>query len=650
MRRFLNSPNLRAGIIAVFSGAAILSACSGGNQGTPVAPIVTHGSGVPTTAPSSSPTPHGSPTPTPSPSSSPSSVCPVGFSRVTAPIGPAGGAITVPATVGSVTETFASGAFSAATTVTLCYITEPNLPAPLTRIVHVDRYGNRLPLFKAGAGNTYVTSFGTLFGGATLRNSAAVSGTGVVPASIPAGTVLNIAINENGTWVDVGTALVGAGGTFQSTIPTLALPDVTRPGNYLVYKPPSGGTTQVNLGFALIADDSTGNPNGLQFVQIEDPHGVAIPTPTTTYFPISNASDLDGEALTPDAQHGATVDGGNNVYFFSGIPQHKFVLSPTTVDVTNYGGDGDSIAALPNGDEDVVSANGTQLAVLSGILAGTPAVADTIDNPGGTSDRDGLVISIDGKVLLSRGSSGLDVIRIDPSAPHKGSTGVGTVSHTFTITKTLTNGPTPFFEDGRDGMAISPTDSSRAVIVGADASFNPVVSLLTGLPNNPTLSAVYVRTTGAAHPAGTARRGFEPSYSRRPISQALPAGESLTAAAITPDGKIAFVNSNAGIYTFSGVDTGTLTQVGSAYAPTVNIPGGTCSFSTSSFGSASIGILPDGKYLILDINCGLSPNGTTQHGPGVVLTVPIGPNGALGNPVGQLDYAVAPYNDQIIVH
>jgi hypothetical protein len=39
--------------------------------------------------------------------------------------------------------------------------------------------------------------------------------------------------------------------------------------------------------------------------------------------------------LTPDAQHGAVVDGGNLVYFFSGIPQHAFVLSPNTVDITN---------------------------------------------------------------------------------------------------------------------------------------------------------------------------------------------------------------------------------------------------------------------------------------------------------------------------
>jgi hypothetical protein len=541
--------------------------------------------------------------------------------------------------------------------VTLCYIPQADLPAPLVRFVHVDRGGNRVPDFTRGAGNVYVAAFGTDFGGANASQAAAESATGVVPSSIAAGTVLNIAINANGTWVDVGTALVGSNGTYQSTIPTLALPGVTKTGKYLIYKPPSGSTTQVNLGFAIIADDSTADTHGLEFVQIEDPKGNALPTPTFTYFPITAAGDLDGEALTPDAQHGATVDGGNNVYFFSGIPEHKFVLSPTTVDVSAYGGDGDSIAALPNGDEDVVTADdGGPLVVLSGILSGNPVVADLI--PNGTASnpnyRDGLVISQDGTVLLSRGQfsgvAGIDVIKITPSAPHKGSTGVGTISHTYQFLTTLTNVPTPFLEDGRDEMAISPVDSSRAVVTGSTSTGTPEITEITGLPDNPKVASLKFhidRVSGSRHPF---QLGAEPSYRRRPFSATFPTGSIITAVTISPNGKFAYVNTNAGIYAFSGVDTGNLQQIGSVYSPTITVPGGTCTWSTTVEGSSSLGILPDGKYLIADPNCELSFNGTTQPGPGVLLTIPIDSNGALGAPVGQLNYVVSPFNDQIIVH
>jgi hypothetical protein len=666
MRRFLGSLNLRAAATALFAAAALLSACSGGNQGTPVAPIRTSGGGPtatptptspasPTPKPTATATPSTKPTqtPTPVPTQTPSSAC---INTVKSVIGAAGGSLTTSAAVGTITETLAAGALGASSTVTLCYIPKADLPAPLLRFVHVDRAGNRVPEFTAGAGNTYVSAFGTNVGSGTLGQAAAESASGVVPSSIASGTVLNIAIDENGTWVDVGTALVGANGTYQSTIPTLALPGVAKTGKYLVYKPPAGSTTQVNLGFALIADDSTADTHGLEFVQIEDPKGKALPTPTFTYFPISAAGDLDGEALTPDAQHGATVDGGNNVYFFSGIPEHKFVLAPTTVDVSAYGGDGDSIAALPNGDEDVVTADdGGPLVVLSGILSGNPVVADLI--PNGTKSnpnyRDGLVISQDGTVLLSRGQfsgvAGIDVIKITPSAPHKGSTGVGTISHTYQFVTTLTNVPKPYLEDGRDEMAISPVDSSRAVVTGFNASDVGEITEITGLPDSPKVASLKFKIAHVdrRRPFGL---GAEPSFQRKPYSATLPASSIITAVTISPNGKFAYVNTNAGIYAFSGVDTGNLQQIGAVYSPTITVPSGTCTWATTVEGSSSLGILPDGKYLIADPNCELSFNGTTQPGPGVLLTIPIGSNGALGAPVGQLNYVVSPFNDQIIVH
>jgi hypothetical protein len=578
---------------------------------------------------------------------------------VTTSVGSAGGSVTTSAAVGTFAETFPSGGFSSATSVTLCYIPQANLPAPLVRFAHVARNGRRYPQFTAGAGNTYVLAFSTTFGGATLSGSASLSGSGVVPGSIPAGTVLNLAINENSTWVDVGTALVGAAGTFQSTIPTANLPNINQAGKYLLYLPAAGNTTQVNLGFALIADDSTADTNGLQFVQIEDTNGNALPTPTETYFPIAGAADLDGEALTPDAQHGATVDGSNNVYFFSGIPQHQFVLSPTTVDVTAYGGDGDSIVALPDGDEDIATADdGGPLVVISGILSGNPVVADTISNGpvANPNGRDGLVISVDGTVLLSPGNSlgtpGIDVIKIAPSAAHAGSTGVGTVNHTFTVETTLTNVPTPFFEDGRDAMAISPVDSSRAVVAGSDSSFNAEVALITGLPSStPTVTSTRLRTVAGAAHRRPLPSGYEPSSHRKPFSVTFPANTTITAVTISPNGQFVYLNTNIGIYAFSGVNTGTLTQIGAVYAPTITVPGGTCTWATTFEGSASLGITPDGKYLIADPNCELSFSGTDpQDGPGVLLTVPINSDGSLGTAVGQLNYVVSPFNDQIVVH
>ncbi len=677
MRRFFKPLSLRAGILAVFAGLSLLPACSGGNQGTPVSPVVTRGSnptptptptiaGSPTPKPSASPTPKPTATPTPKPTATPTPVsssapnaCTGDTNAIQATVGPAGATVSTSATVGTFAEVFASGDFSASTPVTLAYIPSTNLPAPLVRFVHVDRAGKQVPDFTAGAGNTYVAAFCTGFNGATLHGAPSVTGTGIVPSTIAAGTVLNIAVNKNGTWVDVGTALVGANSSFQSTIPSVALPGVTAAGNYLVYLPAQGSTTQVNLGFAILADDSTAVTHGLQFVQVEDSKGNALPTPTSTYFPISGAADLDGEALTPDAKYGATVDGGNMVYFFSGIPQHKFTLATTTADVTNYGGDGDSIAALPNGDENVVTADdGGPLVVISGILSGKPVIADLIANGSSSNPnyRDGLVISADGTVLLSRGQfggvAGVDVIKVTPSAPHAGSTGVGTISHTYQIVTTLTNVPVPFFEDGRDEMAISPVDSSRAIVAGytSSAAF-PEVALITGLPGKPKVALARVDTRGARFSRHAFSLGAEPSFRRKPLSLTFPSNTELTAVEISPNGKFAYVNSNSGIYVFSGVDTGNLTQVGTVYSPTVSFPGGTCSWATTFEGSASLGITPDGKYLIADPNCELNFTGTApQYGPGILITIPIASNGALGAPVGQLNYTVSPYNDQIVVH
>jgi hypothetical protein len=637
---------LRSSVVALSLCAALaaLAACSSSNT-TPVAPIRAGGTAVPTHAPpTASPTPTVSSSPTPSPGPSVSCTTP------TTAVPPSGGTIT--ANTGNFSETFASGAFATTANVVLNDVPQVSLPAPLlrARFEHFDR--TRRPLFTQGAGNTYVVAFCTSFGGATLTGSAALAGAaGIVPSSIPAGTGLNVAIYQSSTWVDVGTATVGSGGTFASSIPTASLPGVTQAGTYLVYEPaPGTGTAEVNLGFALIADDGTGSlSSGLQFVQLEDTSGNVEPTPTTTFFPIPDAGDLDGEGLTADAQYGSVVDGSNLVYFFSGIPQHAFSLATYTVDVTSYGSDGDSIVSLPGGDQAVASGNGAQLAVISGILEGTPVVADALNNAGGTVDRDGLVISNDGKTMLSRGESGLDVWGISEGAAHAGSTGTGTTKFTFTLESTLTSIPTPFGEDGRDDMAISPADSSRAVLAGSDASGNPEIVLLTGLPGTPTVSVLRPRLPAVAH-RKLRRTGREPSTHRTPLVLEPSGVSELYATTITPDGTTAYVSSDAGIITVSGVNTGTLAQSGSLYAPVVSTPGGPFTFE----GASSIGVLPDGKYLIevVDSDGDVGATGSTDstQGDGILITAPIGAGGALGAPVGQLNQVVVPFNDQIIVH
>jgi hypothetical protein len=541
--------------------------------------------------------------------------------------------------------------------VSLGYITQASLPAPLARAVRRGIDGRSAPQFVAGAGNTYVLAFCTSFTGSTPSSAIPLSGSGVVPTSVPVGTQLNIAINQGGTWVDVGSASVTATGAFASTPATVALPGIRQTGSYLVYVPAAGtNTVSINLGFALLADDSSGLTNGLQFVQLEDGSGNALPTPTTTFFPV-HGGDLDGQSLTPDATRGAVIDGGNTVYFFSGIPQHTFTLASQTVSVSPYGGDGDSIASLPNGDQVIVSAdNGGPLVVISGILAGNPVIADLIGtNNRNNALRDGLVISNDGKVLLSRGFSGLDVYKIVPTAAHVGATGVGTTSYAVSPVTTFATGAggvaVPALEDGRDGMAISPADSSRAVVVGTDSSGKPTVQLLTGLTGTaPTIQSRGLSFSPAQRSLTAISRRPEPSPHRAPFAVTPSVGTTLYAVSITPDGTTAYVSTDAGIITVSGVATGNLAQVGSVYSPTLTVPGasgGTCKLQAA----ASIGILPDGKYLVASVNCGLNPGTTTStQGAGILVTIPIGAGGALGAPTGQLNQVVTPFNDQIIVH
>ena len=95
------------------------------------------------------------------------------------------------------------------------------------------------------------------------------------------------------------------------------------------------------------------------------------------------------------------------------------------------------------------------------------------------------------------------------------------------------------------------------------------------------------------------------------------------------------MGTNAGLAMFTGVDTDTLTQVGTLFAPTY----------TGSRGSAvtlgfitTLGITLDGNYVVVcdDTNSAL-------------LVIPIGATG-LGPPVGILNGIAVPFNDQMVIH
>jgi hypothetical protein len=344
--------------------------------------------------------------------------------------------------------------------------------------------------------------------------------------------------------------------------------------------------------------------DGLQVIHIYDANGNLLTTPTIAYLDYAGASDLDGQALTPDGSQGIMVDGGNTVRFFSAVQTGVPIASLTTVDITNYGGDGDSVAILPNGDEAVVSGDASnELLVVSGILSGSPVAATTIATP---DYRDGLVVSNDGTVLLARGGSGVTVYAVAPLATPAAGSIAGTVAHTYTLAVDLSDLGTQYdTEDGRDGMAISPVDSSRAVVVlpGSD-SIVLVTALNTATP-----------VEGTAVP--------------------VPSGVYPYNVSISPDGKLAIVGTMTGLLMYSGVDTGTLTPVGTLYAPTYTL--GTSSVTLGEI--KTLGITLDNKYVV----AGDQLNGA-------VVVIPFTSSGFAAAPVSALGSVAIPDNDQLLIH
>ena len=426
------------------------------------------------------------------------------------------------------------------------------------------------------------------------------------------GSILIVARIEGNSWSDIGMAVVGGNGTFRSLHPTTTLPGVTKPGTYVLFIAAPGSPEALfvaDFGLALIPNDSVGT-SGLQIVALYDDDGNPLQQPTLSLMPIGGG-DLDGAAITPDGSQGVMVDGGNFVVFFSGIGSGTPVASSFNIDVSAYGGDGDSIAITPDGNEAIVSADGSSLVVITGIAIGRAQPSQTIPLSG---LADGLVMSNDGKVLLARGSGGIDVYAVTPRTPVAGPLG-GTSYHDYTSITTITSqigGPAG--EDGRDGMAVSPFDGSRAVVVGGFGT--PRIYLITGLP-------------GSASSLPVVHAGV-------PISGA----STAWAVSVTADGTRAIVGTDAGLVMFTGVDTGNLVQAGAPFNPTFSAAGAV--YSLSQAGVPTLGISLDGQHVVALTASPTDSNGT-------LLMFPILSNG-FGPAVSMLTGVAVPSNDQLMLH
>ena len=495
---------------------------------------------------------------------------------------------------------FAAGTVDQDATVTITPILNPNLPLPLARQTRTN--GRLAPMVSAN--DTFLAAFKLSVDPPSIAVfDVPVSVSGTVESTFTPGSTINIAILSNNQWVDIATLIVGSNLKMTENIVSVTLPGLIRPGTFLLYEPAKGSNTSVsNLGVVLLADDSNGmsdGSNGLQVVNLYDSKGALLDTPVINLLDYANAGDLDGQAMTPDGSQGIMVDGGDTLRFFSAVQTGVPVASATTLDVSAYGYDGDSVAILPNGDEAVLTLDdNSQLELVSGIVAGNPVVSELIPVP---SNRDGLAISNDGKVLLARMGTQIVVFSVAAITPKPGI--AGTISHSFTQISDLTSTLYSNGEDGRDGMAISPVDSSRAIIVGSQG-----IQMLTGLPSTPVLNT----------PVDLSTLGIEPF-----------------AVSVTPDGKFAVVGGYGGLLLFGGVDTGTLTQVGSLDAPTYISSSGTVTLANVT----TLGITLDGKYAVV----GDSNNRS-------LLVIPFTGAGFGAAPAKVVSPLAIPDNDQLLIH
>ena len=530
-----------------------------------------------------------------------------------------------PASGGKVNVTVPAGALSAPATVT----TES---LDLSTVRAARRTGSRV--FNPGSGDVAVLAVRFSVSPTTVTQLNAplkIDGLGVIPSDVPAGTtlVLSYLAGEGTTdphYVDVATFQTLVGGGFSGNLPSVLLPGILNPGTYVLYKS-AGNVPVANFGVALLGTDS----GVLQVFNLYGTDGKILATPSLSSLAFDGSSDMDGQALTPDGSQGVLADGDNTVRFFSGVNTGVPLASLNAVNTSEFGSDGDAVAITPDGSTAVVAVDTDQLVVITGIKTGSPVISRSLVCPG---SRDAVLISDDGKTLLARGDSGLTVFAIAPQTPTGGPLG-GTEQFAFTLVRDIAEFGPHSGEDGREGMAFSPRDPSKAVIAGYDSSYNPTLTVLTGLPSAPTARTTRLRLPAAAH--RVARR----SKKERPTRGAPIAGANyLNAVAVTLDGKSAILGTDSGLVYVSGVDTGNLVQgadPSDSSRMTFNPAFTSANGDTSLGGVSTLALTLDGAYVV------------AVSDAGSLLVYPLTASW-FGAKVGQVDGVEIPGNDQLVLH
>ena len=408
----------------------------------------------------------------------------------------------------------------------------------------------------------------------------------------------------------LGLGGCGGGGSTSSSLPSS---NTTASSSNNTSGGASDSPTYASYGTVIFASDPIDNgvtpvtnnhSSILQVVHLFDPNGNPFSTPKLSIWSYDGVSDVDGAALTPDGSLGTFMDGPNTTLYFFSLTNGAYSqaqITPFDINGSNFGTDGDSVAVLGSGKVAVVSLDSApgqdNLVAVSGIGT-TNLQTFELDVP---RSRDGVVISKDDKVLLARGYSGLTVFAINSTAP---------VSQMFTLTEDFQGYPLGSYNEdgeGRNGMAISPTDSSRAVVITGSQFTNlsqSVINLLTGLPGNPVLS----NSVSVDQPVNS----------------------------VTISGDQAIVGTEKGLLLFKGVSTGSLTLVGS------NDPSYTLNNTSVVLGIVTtLGITHDGKNNQYVVAGDLSN--------GALLLIPISTSG-FGAPASALPGVSVPWSDTMLIH
>lgn len=501
----------------------------------------------------------------------------------------------------------ASGTLPTSTGDSLTFVFPPTPVAGATAtITALDATSLTAPL---SAGASFVAAFQLDFSPTSLTAlSAPCNLSAALSSTVPvAGTTLKLAQRNGTSWSDVATFVVGGGGAVAENLPSYGLPGLLAAGTYVLYQPTVGTNFAIsNLGLALISDGGYGmsdGSSGLQIVRLYDSTANLLATPLLSYLDYASAWFIDSIAVTPDASVALLASADTELRGFAGLQLNQ-PLALAEVDLSAYGSSFPSAVVLGAGDEALLAnASSSALLLVTGLLTGTPQPASLISAP---AARTALTLSADGTVLLARGATGLTVYAVS-SLSTAGSI-AGTIGYAFTPIVDWSVLGSSSFVGGRGGMALSPADSSRAVVLTAltAGSGAATLQLLTGLPGVPQLAA----------------------------SLNLPAGFSPAAVAISYDGDIAMVSGSGGLLLYTGVASGALVLRHGPYAPSYD-----AGLNSYVLGTATtLAVTLDNHYVVVGDQTNLS-----------LLVVPFDATGF--NAVASACPEVSiPASDQLVMH